>query len=240
MLNLTDRSLIVAVSRLLFAALPASIPAFTAGDAGAEIVSRYLDAVQAQQAALRGAQMEVSFDASLSKLGRQGHVRARRNISDQGQITYQVLDSSGDKTVTREVIARYLSAETEARDSTAAAITPANYTFRLKTSFGPERQRIYAFQLIPKKKRVGLFKGELWVDGQTGMPVRESGEFVKSPSLFVKRIRFVRTYSMRGSWSMPEQIESTVETRLAGRAELVVRYTNFVKPCHSFLISTAR
>ena len=238
--NLTDCGyIIVAVSRLLFAALPVSIPAFAAGDAGAEIVCSYLDAVQAQQAALRGAQMEVSFDASLSKLGRRGHVRARRSISEQGQITYQVLDSSGDKTVTREVIARYLSAETEARDSTAAAITPANYTFRLKTSFGPEGQRIYAFQLTPRKKLPGLFKGELWVDGQTGMPVRESGEFVKNPSVFIKHIRFVRTYQLRDGLAIPEQIESTVETRLAGRAELLVRYSNFAERTQSCELDVA-
>ena len=71
---------------------------------------------------------------------------------------------------------------------------------------------------------MGLFKGELWVDGQTGMPVHESGQFVKSPSVFVKRIRFVRDYEIRDGVAILNYIESTVDTRLAGRAKLDVRY----------------
>ena len=33
------------------------------------------------------------------------------------------------------------------------------------------------FELNPKKKRVGLFKGELWVDTATGMPLKEMGRW---------------------------------------------------------------
>ena len=84
-------------------------------------------------------------------------------------------------------------------------------------------------QVSPKRKAVGLFKGELWVDSQTGMPVRESGQFVKSPSVFLKRIAFVREYEMAEGISIPKHIESTVDTRLVGRAELEISFSHFVK-----------
>jgi hypothetical protein len=71
-----------------------------------------------------------------------------------------------------------------------------------------------------------LFKGELWLDAETCLPVRESGRFVKSPSIFLRRIEFVREYDIRDGVAIPRQIESTVETRLVGKAELTVRFHN--------------
>ena len=149
-----------------------------AHDAEPEILSKYLDAAERQQAALRGVQMEASLEGSFPKLKKRGHLTVLRSISKLGQITYQVLTSSGDRSVRQEVIMRYLTADSEPRDTGALAITPANYRFRLKGATGSEKRLVYIFQLTPRKKKVGLFKGELWVDGETSMPLRESGQFV--------------------------------------------------------------
>ena len=201
---------------------------FTAavGETSQEFVRRYLAAAQIQEAALRGAQMEVDIDARLAKLQKESYLRAVRYMSCDGQVTYQTLQSSGDAGLRREVIARYLAVESDARVTESAAITPANYEFRLKATPGLE-QRIHILQLKPRKKRPGLFKGELWLDTGTGMPLRESGQFVKNSSMLLKRIRFVRDYEIRGGVSIPIRIESGIETRFAGRAELSVRVHDF-------------
>ena len=198
-------------------------------DGGLEIVSRYLDATRTQQAALRGVQMEVDIDAKLPRLEKQGKLRALRCISKLGQITYKALGFSGDNTIKKEVITRYLEAESQARDSGEIAITPENYKFKLKGSIERAGQVVQIFQITPRKKRVGLFKGELWLDAQTGMPVRESGRFVKTPSVFLKKIEFVRDYELRDGVSIPRHIESRVDTRVVGRAELNINFSNFTK-----------
>jgi len=84
-------------------------------------------------------------------------------------------------------------------------------------------------QVAPRRKAVGLFKGELWVDSQTGMPVKETGQFVKSPSVFLKKIAFVRDYELAEGIAIPKHIESTVDTRLVGRAELDISFSHFAK-----------
>jgi hypothetical protein len=199
-------------------------------DANLEIVGRYLDATKTQQAALRGAEMEVDIDAKIPSLEKQGKLRALRKISKVGQITYKALGFSGDSTVKSEVITRYLQAESEARENGSIAISPQNYKFRLKATFERDNQKVYVFQLTPKKKAIGLFKGELWLDGETGMPVRESGEFVKNPSVFLKKVEFVRDYEIRDGVAIPSHIESTVDTRVVGKAELSILFTNFSRP----------
>jgi hypothetical protein len=195
-------------------------------DPGFELVRKYLNSAQARQAAIAGAEMDADINAKVPKLNKEGTLRAVRRVSCTGQVTYKKLDSSGDPGVKREVISRYLAADSETRDTNSIGLTTANYEFRLKATVGTEARRVWIFRLKPRKKRVGLFKGELWLDGETGMPLREAGQFVKVPSLFLKRIRFVRDYEIRDGVSILKSIESTVETRLVGRAELSVHFHN--------------
>jgi hypothetical protein len=90
-----------------------------------------------------------------------------------------------------------------------------------------EGRTVHVFQLTPRKKRVGLFKGELWLDAETYLPVRESGRLVKLPSIFLRRVEFVREYEIHEGLAYPHSVESVVDTRLVGKAELRVRYQNF-------------
>ena len=168
---------------------------------------------------------EIIIEAKMPKLHRQATLRALRIVALTGAITYQILDAAGDDMVRREVIARYLTADNGSHQTEELAITPSHYRFRLAATVERAGQRILIFQLAPRKKQVGLFKGELWVDGQTGLPVHEAGQFVKSPSVFIKRIVFTRDYEIRDGLNVPTRIRSTVESRIAGRAELEVRFS---------------
>lgn len=193
------------------------------------IVSKYVDATHAQQELMRGAQMDVDIEAKIPSLEKHGRLLALRKISRLGVITYKALGFSGDNTVKQEVITRYLTAESEGRENGSIAISPANYKFKLKGEMVRNGRRMDVLQITPRKKAVGLFKGELWVDAETGMPVRESGQFVKSPSLFLKKIAFVRDYEMQDGVSIPAHLESRVDTRVVGRAELQVSFSNFTR-----------
>jgi hypothetical protein len=193
-----------------------------------EVVGTYTAISRQQGARLRGASMDVEIEANLPKLQKHGRLQALRRISRLGRITYEAVSFEGDKSVKSDIIARYLAAETQAQsaDESSLAITPANYKFKFKGHSGQGENQIYIFQLTPRKKRVGLFKGELWIDAATCLPVRESGRLVKSPSIFLKRVEFVREYYIRGGVAVPLQVASTAETRLVGRAEVTVHYRN--------------
>ena len=81
---------VIMIASLLLAR-PASMWSFEASDDGnLEIVSRYLDATRTQQAALRGAQMEVDIDAKLPRLAKQGKLRALRKISTTSAEPFEI------------------------------------------------------------------------------------------------------------------------------------------------------
>ena len=205
-----------------------SISVLAAGHTSAdpEIVDRYIQACRMQRIALRNEPMRVEITATLLKSQRQSQLSAVRRVSDSGEIGYDILQASGDAGLRRQVIARYLTAESQSRDSDATAVTELNYKFRLKAIFEQLGRRVQVLELTPRKKKAGLFKGELWLDEATGMPVRESGRLMKSRNWLVKRILFVRTYELCDGLAVPTSIDSTVETRVAGDVELNIRFSD--------------
>jgi len=193
----------------------------------ADILNKYLAAAGNHQDALQGASMEVDIEASVPNLKEQGRLRALRRISRVGHISYRVMGFQGDKTVKNQVIARYLQAEQQAQGKPDLAITPANYKLKYKGERALDGRDVYVFNLTPRKKRVGLFKGEMWLDSTSYLPVYEKGRFVKNPTIFFKKVEFERAYSIQNGVPVPEHMASRIETRLVGKVDLSVSYSNF-------------
>jgi hypothetical protein len=166
----------------------------------------------------------VDIHASLPKLEKAGRLRAIRRLAPIGKSRYEVLQLAGDRIVEQQVIVRYLTAEARESELPAAsvAITPVNYKFAYKGVVDDGEHLAYAFQITPRRKRDGLVKGELWLDQQTGVPVVQFGLLVKSPSVFIRRVSVTRENALRDGIVESRLTHITVETRLVGRAELVV------------------
>jgi hypothetical protein len=166
------------------------------------------------------------------------------------------LGFEGDTTVKREVIARYLAAEVDAAHASQSddlhprpplAVTPDNYTFQYKGPAERDGRETFLFQVAPKQRslaaRTGDFfrrligrapapaaaarlKGQIWIDRATYLPVEEAGSLSGVGSIWVKRIDFVLKCEIRDGRSLPLRLESVADTRLVGRAELTVDYSN--------------
>jgi hypothetical protein len=191
------------------------------------VINRYIAAQRAQQDALRGARMEVEIDAQLPSLEKKGKLRVLRVISRFGKISFdQIGQFIGDPIVKKQVIGKYLELEQNEREKGSIAITPANYKFQINAIITQDEQQVYIFKLTPRHKAIGLFKGELWLDGATGMPLKETGQMVKSGSPWLKSIRFVRDYEMRNGISILKHLQSTVDVRVVGKAELSANYSS--------------
>jgi hypothetical protein len=193
------------------------------------IVENYCAASQVQARMVRGATMDVEIDASLPKLKKHGRLHALRRISPLGLIKYEKAQFEGDGMVNKEIIARYLTAEVEAQkqQSPAIAVTPENYKFKYKGMKWDAGQNLYVFAISPRQKREGLFKGEVWIDARTYLKVQESGYLVKNPSIFLKKVAFVRKYEIRDGISVPRQVQSVADVRFVGKAELTIDFSNF-------------
>ncbi|MBV9300554.1 MAG: hypothetical protein JOY62_05195 [Acidobacteriaceae bacterium] len=195
--------------------------------ATAAILLKYVAASQAQADVVRGASMQVEITASVPKLKEEGRLQALRKISKVGQITYHVLGFQGDTTVKSQVIARFLQAEQQGPQAADLSITPANYKFKFKGEWKFGDKDAYLFQLSPRRKVVGLFKGEIWIDAATYLPLYEKGRLVKNPSIFFKKVDFQRAFTIANGTAIPAYMVSTIDTRVVGKVEINIHYSNF-------------
>ena len=152
-----------------------------------------------------------------------------RRISPLGLIRYEKARFEGDGIVNKEIISRYLTAEVEAQrqQSPKVAVTPVNYKFKYKGINRTTGQDVHVFEVSPKQKRDGLFKGEVWIEARTFLKVQESGYLVKNPSIFLKKVAFIRKYEIRDGISVPKQVLSVADVRFVGKAELTIDFSNF-------------
>ena len=178
--------------------------------------------------------LESSVDiyAALPGLDKRGHMHAIRREG------YQAVEIDGDSTVKHQVIARYLEAEQQAQalPPSSVAITPANYRFRYAGSVSSDESTVYVFEITPKKKRTGLMRGQVWIDGGTGLVVRQSGRLVKSPSIFLRRIDITRETTLGNGFPVSRTTHLVVNTRLFGQAELTIAERRLNRPGEAVLI----
>lgn len=156
----------------------------------------------------------------LKKFGTMHGVRA---ITRTGQVVYRRLRFSGDRFIRKDVILRYLAADVQkAAEGPDVAITARNYRFQSRGQEDYNGRVAEVFRVAPKHKRPGLFRGELWLDAASALPLREWGDFVKSPSWFISRPRFVRDYILVEQTSRPKCLVLKAHTSLAGDVEMII------------------
>jgi hypothetical protein len=214
---------------------PVGAPPLPTAATWTEALDNYFAANRQQQARLRGSTMEVEIQAKLPRMKKEAIQRAVRHVGATGEISYEPVSSTGDNMVRKEVIARYMSEEMDASKKLvlgdaslqSIGITRDNYKFSYKGLGKLNDRPVYVFQITPKQKRLGLFKGEIWVDSVTFQTLRESGIFVKNPSIQLAKLQFVRQYEIRDELAIPSYVSSKITTRLAGNAEIDVRYSGF-------------
>lgn len=185
----------------------------------------------AQQAAQLAAYSAVTLiRAQLPETSQQGEFELQRKYEAPHTLQFTPVHFTGDGFVKNNIISRLLQSEVdhvEKDDPTLTAITPANYKFSYKGASRIENRLVHVYQVRPRKKRPGLFKGHVWLDAQTGALVRVEGSVVKSPSFFVKHIEFVEDYTNVQSFTLPAHIHSEAKARIVGRTIVDITHRDY-------------
>ena len=188
-----------------------------------EALDRYLATSLDRQPGCPDLAFAVQIDASLPKIGKHGSMSGLKLVSRTGKIVYRGLKFTGDNLVKTAVIARFLAHDAEPPDQAAGTgVTRENYSFVYYKTSDYNGLVAYVCRLKPKRKRVGLFKGELWLDATTAAPLRLWGDFIKSPSILIRSFRFVQDYQNLNQCFQPVRLLLTIQTRIAGQAEMAV------------------
>lgn len=173
-----------------------------------------------QSQALAGYSASTLIRAELPTSSQRGEFRLERHYIAPRTLAFKAVRYEGDGFVKTNVIARILQSEVDhvqKDDPSLTALAPENYKFSHKATTQLDGRTVHVYQIKPRKKRPGLFKGQIYLDAQTGRLVRVEGRVVRSPSIFIKKIDFVQDYAEVDGFNLPAHMHSEAKAALVGR-----------------------
>ena len=183
-----------------------------------------------QSAELAAYSDEVEIDAQLPDSSQQGNFQLLRQYTAPNGLRFTPVRFTGDGFVKQNVITKLLQSEVEhveRGDGSRTALSEQNYKFSYKGREQVDGREVHVFQVKPRRKEPGLFKGRIYVDTLTGSLRRAEGRLVKSPSFFIKNVDFVQDYEDVAGFTLPVRMHSTAVTRVVGRAVVNIFHRNY-------------
>jgi hypothetical protein len=193
-------------------------------------LSTYQQRVAQQAKALGGYSAVTVVRAELPETSQQGEYELQRKFEAPHSLQFTPVHFTGDGFVKSNVINRVLQSEVDhvqKDDPELTAISPANYKFSYKGATRLGDRLVHDYQVKPRKKRMGLFKGHVFLDAYTGTLVRVEGTVVRSPSFFVKHIEFVQDYDDVQSFTLPVHVHSEAKARIVGRTIVDITHRDY-------------
>ncbi|HWC19447.1 MAG TPA: hypothetical protein VG498_20710 [Terriglobales bacterium] len=190
-------------------------------------LTTYERGLDAQANELAGYTAMSVIDAELPDSAQKAECELLQHFSAPASLEFSAVRSSGDPFVKSNVIVRLLQSEVDhvrRHEQSQTAINSTNYKFGYKGTAQLNGTPVHVYEVKPHTKRVGLFKGKIYVDAIAGHLLRAQGRIVKSPSFFIKKIDFVQDYATLDGFTLPIHTHSEAQTRVIGKA--VVDITN--------------
>jgi len=103
-------------------------------------------------------------------------------------------------------------------------ITKDNYAFQMIGTVLLNGRTAYVIDVIPKRQDVYLFQGRIWVDAEDYALARIDGQLAKTPSYWIRIVRFTLEYRKSGGFWFPCLSTSTSEVRMFGATDVTIRF----------------
>ena len=119
---------------------------------------------ESQSAELISYSASTLIRAELPDSQQSGELRVERHYAAPRTLEFKAVHYTGDGFVKSNVITRLLQSEVDhvqKDDPSLTALTPANYKFSFKGSSQMDGRLVHDYQIKPRKKRAGLFKGHV-------------------------------------------------------------------------------
>jgi len=165
-------------------------------------------------------------------------VLAKVDFAPPDQKDYTIEKSTGSgqgEKITRKVLDH--EKQMTKGESSGAALTRENYDFEYVRSESLNGRRAYVLQLLPKRNEKNLIKGLAWVDAETFHPLRVEGEPMKSPSWWVKSVKYSFTFGPVADMWLQTGMQADANVRLLGRHTMVAHDVNYQLPAQVAALS---
>ena len=170
---------------------------------------------------LAGYSDETTVTAELPDSNQRGEYQLQRTYTAQPKsLAFSNARFTGDGFVKTNVITRLLQSEVdhvEKANPEDTAINNTNYKFQYKGTEKVDGREAHIYQVKPRRKSAGLFKGKFYLDVHTASLRRMEGTLAKSPSFFIKKLEFTQEFEDVDGFTFPTTLRSSAKARIIGR-----------------------
>ncbi len=214
---------VLAIGLVMIRRLPAHDLSVTLASSPQSVAfARYVASLEGRDPFTESGPVAVLIQASAPELYKESALLAIRQAGDNERSEYVIAGIEGDGAFVEEVTARYfkLQEQIENLPKSSVLITPENYKFRFRGELKTGTGGAYVYDITPRKRRPGLFKGQIWIEAVTGAELLVSGRFTVAPSS-TDSISFVRETNLDTSGYV-RVTHLSFAVPLLGRSELIV------------------
>jgi hypothetical protein len=135
--------------------------------------ARYIASLEKPDPFTEGGPVALLIESSLPHLYKDAQVLAIRRMGENERSEYGIVGLVGDGVALHEATTRYLAIQegVENLPLSSIQISPENYRFRLRGEVKTGIGSAYVYDITPRKRRPGLFKGQIWIEAWTGAEV---------------------------------------------------------------------
>jgi hypothetical protein len=195
------------------------------------IVSKLVEADRARAGSLPGYTGTRTYFVENTRFNTRAKMKVNVSVDAGGVKRFRVIEASGPGAVRKMVFQRMLDTESKAslkaaRDATQ--VTPANYSFTYVNTETNEGRSSYVLDAEPKTDNPLLFRGRIWIDASDFAIVRIEGSPAKNPSFWIKKTKFVHTYTKVGDYWLGSSNQSETDVRMFGYSVTRIEYSDYV------------
>jgi hypothetical protein len=140
---------------------------------------------------------------------------------------FKIVAETGSGLIRSRVFKPLMQVEVETaagRNRYDSSVTPNNYTFTLLGEEDVAGAHCFVVQTTAKRADKYLFNGKVWVHATEFALVQVAGQPAKNPSVWIKRVEFVRRYQKLKEFWLPLKNESITQVRVFGKNILTIDY----------------
>lgn len=202
-------------------------PTDTTGDV---VVAKLVESNRLRESRLQQYSVHTTYRVQNDKGETSAETRVLLRYRAPGTKEFKIVSETGSGLIRSRVFKPLMDMEVETasvRNRYDSSITTNNYTFTLLGEEDVDGARCFVVQATPKRMDKYLFKGKVWVHAVDFAVVRVAGQPARNPSMWIKRVDFVRRYQKIGEFWLPLKNESVTRIRIFGRNTLTTDYEHY-------------
>jgi hypothetical protein len=196
-----------------------------------EVIAKLVQRDQDRRSASQGYTSVRQYVLENSKYHKEAYMIVRMTQCKDGSKEFKILTSSGWSGALNHVFAKLLKAEADAsrpgNPEEDSRVTPQNYSFLMLRTEEVDGRKAYVIRVIPKKEKQYLVRGTIWVDAKDLAIIRIEGAPAKSPSFWIKSVRFAHTYEKHDKFWLAASAHSVSDAWFFGPTKLRIDYFDY-------------